>query len=204
MPLVLLAMIASGAALAGNVRFSESGNALANCASVAVQPLAGSTAGAGVATCRIDAATAGSHRYVAQFAQLPEGGPATVSLDVAATQAIGVDYTDLWWGGAAQNGWGVNIAQQGRMLFVTWFSYGTNGDDTWFVVPGGSWTGAAFTGDLYATTSSPWLGTTYSPATFAPVKVGSMTLDFADQGFATMTYTVGGVTQSKTIVRQAY
>ena len=327
-PLVLRAMIASGAALAGNVRFSENGNALANCDAVAVAALAGSVTGAGVATCRIDAATAGTHRYVAQFAQLPDRGPAAASVDVAATAAVAADYTDLWWGGVAQNGWGIsiaqhggtqfnvvytydasgkplwyvmpggtwdaahvtysgplyvpasapfdqfaasrtqvgspvgnasvrytsadtaqltytingvagsksierqlfwtddgaprlqvndmwwggemqsgwgiNIAQQGRMLFATWFSYDAQGRDTWFVLPGGTWSGSAFTGDLYATTSSPWLGTEYSPAAFAPVKVGSMTLDFTDQDWATMTYSVRGVTQSKTIVRQSY
>ena len=111
---------------------------------------------------------------------------------------------DMWWGGEMQSGWGINIAQQGRMLFATWFSYDAQGHDTWFVLPGGSWSGAAFTGDLYATTSSAWLGTDYSPAAFAPVKVGSMTLDFTDQDWATMTYSVRGVTQSKTIVRQSY
>jgi hypothetical protein len=111
---------------------------------------------------------------------------------------------DMWWGGDMQDGWGINIAQQGRMLFATWFSYDAAGKDTWFVVPGGAWSGSAFTGDLYATTSSAWLGTSYSPSSFAPVKVGSMTLNFTDQGWATMTYTVGGVTQSKTIVRQPY
>src|SRR5205085_11640416 len=109
-----------------------------------------------------------------------------------------------WWGGEMQSGWGVNIAQQGRMLFMTWFSYDAQGKDTWYVVPGGAWNGASFTGDLYATTSSAWLGTSYTPASFAPVKVGAMPLDFADQGWATMTYTVGGITQSKTIVRQPY
>lgn len=325
-PLTLRAMIASGASLAGAVRFTDNGSTIAHCASVAVQPLAGS--GAGVATCRIESAAAGAHRYAAQFSQLAEAGPLEASLDVASTAAIARDYTDLWWGGASQNGWGisiaqhgamqfnvlytydakgrpvwyampggtwdaagttfsgalyepasapfdayvasrmqvgapvgqasirftsastaqlaytidgvsgskaierqpiapedggprlqvndmwwggepqngwgVNIAQQGRMLFATWFSYDAGGDNTWFFVPGGAWSGASFTGDLYAATSSPWLGASYSPAALVPEKVGSMTLDFADQGFATMTYTVNGRTQSKTIVRQPY
>jgi hypothetical protein len=327
-PLVLRALVASGAAVAGSVSLTDNGAALAGCEAVAVQPLDGSISGAGVATCAVNAASDGSHHYVAQFGQLPEGGARQAALDVSSTAVVPLDYTDLWWGGTSQNGWGisiaqhggvqfnvlytydaegkplwyvmpggtwdaahttfsgslyvptsapfdayvasrvqvgtpvgkatirftgsgtaqlnysvggvsgskaierqpfalddaaprlqvndmwwggemqdgwgVNVAQQGRMLFVTWFSYDANGRDTWFVVPGGAWTGAAFTGNLYATTSSSWLGTEYSPAAFAPVKVGSMTLDFSDQGWATMTYTVNGLTQSKTIVRQPY
>ena len=112
--------------------------------------------------------------------------------------------SDLWWGGVEQNGWGINIAQQGRMLFPVWYTYDASGRDTWFAVPGGTWSGTAFTGDIYATTSSAWLGTPYLTSAFAPVKVGTMTLNFSDQNTATMTYTVNGITQTKNIVRQPY
>jgi hypothetical protein len=326
--LVLRATVVSGAALAGTVRFTEDGKALAGCDAIPMQMLVDRPLAPGVGTCRVDAAKIGSHRYAAQFSQPGDGIPGELALDVFSTAEVATDYTDLWWGGPAQNGWGIsiaqhggvqfnviyaydvngqpiwyvmpggmwdnarttfsgalyqpvsapfdayvanrmsvgaavgsasirftsastaqlaytinglqgskaierqpiaiddngprlqvndmwwagmeqngwgiNIAQQGRMLFATWFSYGPDGADTWFVLPGGSWSGTSFTGDLYAVTSSPWLGTSYSPAAFAPVKVGSMTLDFADAGWATMTYTVRGVTQSKTIVRQPY
>lgn len=111
---------------------------------------------------------------------------------------------DLWWGGSEQNGWGLNIAQQGRALFPVWYTYDAAGRDTWYAMPGGTWNGTTYSGDLYTVTSSPWLGTNYNPASFAPVKVGTMSLSFADQNTATMTYTVNGVTQSKAIVRQPY
>lgn len=111
---------------------------------------------------------------------------------------------DLWWGGVEQNGWGINIAQQGRMLFPVWYTYDANGRDTWFAVPGGTWRGNSFTGDIYTTTSSAWLGTPYDASALAAVKVGMMTLTFSDQNLATMTYTVNGVTQTKVIVRQPY
>lgn len=110
---------------------------------------------------------------------------------------------DLWWN-PAENGWGVNIAQQGGQLFPVWYTYDAAGKDTWFVVPGGSWNGNSFTGDMYATTGSAWLGTAYNAAALAVNKVGSMKLDFLDAGHATMTYTVNGVTQAKTIGRQPF
>ncbi|MEP7155520.1 MAG: M23 family metallopeptidase [Betaproteobacteria bacterium] len=111
---------------------------------------------------------------------------------------------DLWWGGIEQNGWGVNIAQQGRMLFPVWYTYNASGNASWFAVPGGTWSGPTFIGDIYSTTSSPWLGVSYNPAAMVATKVGSMTLHFSDQSNAIMTYTVGGVTQSKVIARQPY
>lgn len=111
---------------------------------------------------------------------------------------------DLWWGGSAQDGWGLNIAQQGRVLFPVWYTYDASGKDTWYAVPGGTWNGTTFTGDIYATTSSAWLGANYNPLVFAPVKVGTMTLNFFDQNTAAMTYTVNGVTQTKSIVRQPF
>ena len=111
---------------------------------------------------------------------------------------------DLWWAGNQEDGWGMNIAQQGRVLFPVWYTYDSSGKAVFFAVPGGTWVGTAFTGDIYSTVSSPWLGVTYNPALFKPTKVGSMTINFSDQASAVMTYTVNGLTQSKNIVRQPY
>jgi hypothetical protein len=110
----------------------------------------------------------------------------------------------MWWGGQEQNGWGVNIAQQGRVLFPLWYTYGADGQATFFAVPGGTWSGNTFTGDIYTTISSPWLGVPYVTAMFTVTKVGTMTLEFVDQGNAFMTYTVNGLIQTKAIVRQPY
>jgi hypothetical protein len=111
---------------------------------------------------------------------------------------------DMWWGGPAQNGWGVNIAQQGRVLFPVWYTYDAAGKAIWFGVPGGTWSGSTYTGDIYTVNSSPWLGVSYVATQFNPAKVGTMVLSFVDQSTATMTYTVNGVTQTKFLTRQPY
>lgn len=112
------------------------------------------------------------------------------------------NYGDLWWGGDAQNGWGVTIAQQYRQLFLAWYTYDAQGKPTWYVVSGGTWTAAnVFTGRAYRTVSSPWLGTPYNPASFQVTDVGSVTLSFSDNSHATFAYTVDGVTQSKPLMR---
>ena len=111
---------------------------------------------------------------------------------------------DLWWAGIQQNGWGMNIAQQGRVLFPVWYTYDAAGRNLFYAVPGGVWLGSTFTGDMYTTTSSPWLGVPYNTTQFVITKVGTMTLDFADQSNAVMTYNVNGLIQKKVIVRQPY
>jgi hypothetical protein len=114
-------------------------------------------------------------------------------------------YGDLWWGGTAQNGWGVAISQQYRTLFSVWYTYGADGRTVWYVIPGGTWiTTDTYTGTAYRTTGSRWLGAPYDPAQLAPQPVGTVTFRFTGIGTATMTYDVEGVTQVKTLTRQPF
>jgi hypothetical protein len=115
---------------------------------------------------------------------------------------------DLWWAGTEENGWGINIAQQARTLFLVWYTYGLDGKTTWFTVPGGVWNGTTFTGDIYTTTSSPWLGVRYDATKFKGTKVGTLVIDFEDANKALMTYTSNSsgqtTTQTKLITRQPF
>ena len=111
-------------------------------------------------------------------------------------------YGDLWWGGDAQNGWGVTIAQQYRTLFLAWYTYDTAGKATWYYVSGGEWIAAnTYRGRAYRASSSAWLGATYDPAAFSSQDVGEVMLTFSDPSHATMTYTIDGVTQAKQVAR---
>ena len=116
---------------------------------------------------------------------------------------------DMWWGGAAQDGWGVSITQQQGILFAAWYTYGADGKATWYVMTDGVWNGNSYSGAFFSTVSSPWLGAAYSPAALQVVPAGTMTLNFSDANNATMTYAFNsgpfaGTTQTKPIVRQPY
>jgi hypothetical protein len=114
-------------------------------------------------------------------------------------------YGDLWWGGTSQNGWGVAISQQYRTLFSVWYTYDQAGRTVWYVIPGGAWTSTnTFTGNAYRTTGSPWLGATYNPGALQSTAAGTVTFTFHDRDNATMSYTVDGVTQNKSITRQPF
>jgi hypothetical protein len=113
-------------------------------------------------------------------------------------------YADLWWGGSAQDGWGVVINQQYRTLFVVWYTYDTSGRTIWYVATG-SWTNAnSITGTAFRTTGSPWIGAAYNPNALVPTSVGSISFTFLDLNNAVMSYTIDGVTGSKPLTRQPF
>jgi hypothetical protein len=111
---------------------------------------------------------------------------------------------DLWWAGQVENGWGLNISQQGSQLFPIWYTYNSGGNTTFYPLPGGKWNSLVFAGDMYATISSPWLGVNYDPNLFIARRVGQTNIDFANANDATITYEVNGVVQTKRIQRQPY
>ena len=111
---------------------------------------------------------------------------------------------DLWWATFAEDGWGMNIAQQGRVLFPVWYTYDATGKATFFTAQGGSWNGTVWSGIVFMHASSAWLGVPYNPALFTATNVGTISLDFSDASNATMTTTVNGITQVRHIERQPY
>jgi|GEM_PF-1571373 len=116
---------------------------------------------------------------------------------------------DLWWAGAAQNGWGINLAQQQGTIFAVWYTYAFDGKATWLVMPGGAWNGNTYSGSLFTTTGAQWLGANFNANSVVATNVGTVSFDFANANAATMRYnfTAGpfqGTNQTKQIVRQDF
>jgi CubicO group peptidase (beta-lactamase class C family) len=115
------------------------------------------------------------------------------------------NYSDLWWGGASQNGWGLSITQQGSTMFGVWYTYDAEGKVQWYFMPGGTFTSAnIFSGALYRTTSSPWLGSLYNAALLNVTPVGNLSLTFSDANNASMGYSVDGVSATNAITRLVF
>jgi hypothetical protein len=124
----------------------------------------------------------------------------------AAATTSSTDYTDLWYL-PAESGWGVNVIQQGDVVFATFFVYGADGSARWFVMPDGRSVASSpgqntFTGGLFQTQGtfygSPWGGPTLNAT------VGSATFVFNSPTTGTLTYSVNGVNVTKTISRQTW
>lgn len=125
-----------------------------------------------------------------------------VSLPAAAT-STGIDYTDQWWGGQAEHGWGVNFIEQGTTIFATLFVYGSDNTARWFVATmQGS--GSSFSGPMYSTTG-PYFGAgSFNGDSTVATQVGSMSVNFSSAYNGSMSYTVNGVNVSKSILRQSF
>ena len=122
----------------------------------------------------------------------------------ASATTFSIDYTDLWYNAPAesQSGWGVNLIQQNEIIFTTLFVYGTDGTPRWFVGPNTASSGAnSFSGPLFTVTGSyfgaPWTGATGT-------QVGNINFTFNSDSTGTLTYNVGAVTVTKSIVRQGF
>ena len=131
---------------------------------------------------------------------------ATAAALPAAATTHSTDYTDLWYL-PAESGWGVNVIQQGDVVFATFFVYASDGSAKWFSVSDGRSVASSpgqntFTGALYETRGSfyggPWGGVS------AQIQVGTATFTFTTSTTGTLQYTVNGVNVSKSIVRQTW
>jgi len=152
-------------------------------------------------------AFSGSDRAVLSYTVNGVSGTKAIqkqSFGVTDTSAI-ASYGDLWWN-AAESGWGLSIAQQYHTLFSVLYTYGQFGGPIWYVMPGGTLNGAAYTGTLYRTAAAPgnFYGTAFNAAAVKATAVGTMTLSFSGTSSATLTYTVDGQTFREQITRQPF
>ena len=118
------------------------------------------------------------------------------------TTAPAVDYSALWWNGN-ESGWGVALAQQYGIIFVTMFTYDGSGNPAWYVASNCSVFGNGCSGTLYRTAGGssptlPWVG----PIVATPV--GSVSLAFADASNGTMNFTIGEQSGSRVISKQIF
>lgn len=131
-------------------------------------------------------------RIVAEFG-LGFGGPGDAAFE------------DLWWGGAAENGWGVSIVQRGDRLLPTLFAYDAAGRSTWYAMPAGRWNerGDTFTGELHAPRGKP-LGAHDASQLVVGAPAGRAALAFTDAMNATLEVEIAGVATRKTLSRQFF
>ena len=116
-----------------------------------------------------------------------------------------LNYSDMWWAGAAENGWGLSIQQHGNIQLNAIYVYDNVGKPVWYVMPTGIWNAdyTSYSGAIYQPTSAPL--NNYSPAQFlAGAPVGNVTLNFSSDSTATLQYTINGTFGQKSIQRQAF
>ena len=185
----------------GTVRFTDNNNTITGCSAVAVV--------AGYARCTTAALSKGSHQIRGVYSgnggySAGVAGPITQTVTQGSGKAT-VNVHGLWWGSASESGWGVNLAQQGDVVFATWFTYDDAGRGQWLVMPEGMTSGDnAWSGALYRTTGPAFDSATFDPAQVQAVAVGNATLTFSDGNNGVFTATVDGRPTTKSIRRQVF
>jgi len=132
--------------------------------------------------------------------------------------ARAADYTDIWWApclpGAScdatghENGWGVNLVQNGDVVFATFYVYDKAKQAIWYSSPMFANTSAGYSGTLYQTTGS-WFGGPWSPSDVLATAVGASTFTPTSATTGTLTYSVnvvgvGNVVVTKNIQRSSF
>jgi len=114
------------------------------------------------------------------------------------------DYTDMWWGGPNESGWGIAITQQFNTVFIAWFVYdnANPGNPTWLVATC-TLSGTTCTGPVMRTHGPPF-GPTFDPSQVSSSTVGSITVTFTGANNGVLSYTVDGVSGTKNITRQLF
>lgn len=119
----------------------------------------------------------------------------------------GTSFTDLW-NNPTESGWGLGIAHQGDVMFLTWFVYDDAGNPEWLVasncaVKSG---GDGCTGTLYSTSGprGPAAGVPFDPSKVNVVVRGEVDVTFDGPDAAVIRYKVDGQSGAKAIIRQIF
>jgi hypothetical protein len=132
-------------------------------------------------------------------------GPYTLIMSattIASTpSSASTNYTDLWWSG--ENGWGINLAHQGDIIFGVLYTYDSDGSPMWLYMSNGNkQADGSYSGTLYHAN-----GPFFAIQNWTPIftsSVGTMTINFTSSTTATLTYSAYGNTVTKAIRRFAF
>ena len=115
-----------------------------------------------------------------------------------------IDYTGAWYN-PNESGWGVSVVKgASSVLGVIIYHYDPDHSPTWFIVQNGTWQNTTtFSGALIRFTG-PAYNEAFSAGTVAHGAVGNATLSFASATEATLSYTINGVMQTKSLSKLSY
>jgi hypothetical protein len=125
-----------------------------------------------------------------------------------AATPFSTDASDLWWN-PDESGWGINLVQQGNIIFATLYVYGADGRARWFVasdmqaqqVPSDQ--PYNFTGTLYET-MGPVFSAAFNPGAVTRRAVGNIAFEYAPPATGRLTYSIDGAAVTKQVRRQTW
>ena len=120
----------------------------------------------------------------------------------------GDNYGGLWWAypPGSESGWGINLAHQGDVLFLTWFTYDANGKAWWLSMTANKMAQGVYSGKLYRSNGEPFFSGFAMPGSATAVGTGTLTFNSPTMGKFSYQVSDGAnvATQTKAIVLQSF
>jgi hypothetical protein len=155
-------------------------------------------------------------RIGSTFVGWSEGCTGTAECRVSSSQAKTVtakferngplrDYSGMWWVGPSENGWGIAVNQRAEsgQQFNKLYVYDDRGQPVWYSMPGGLWSEnfAVYRGPLYRPRSAS-LDRYDATQLQLGASVGEVTLRYLNADRAELSYSINGISDTKSIIRQ--
>jgi uncharacterized delta-60 repeat protein len=136
----------------------------------------------------------------------PQDGVDSIDGRIGARDAPLVQAQGLWYAAPAESeaGWGINVAQQGEVIFATWFTYDVTGRAWWLSMTATRTGEGIYQGTIEETRGPALNAQPFDSTQVTRTAIGDGTLTFTNRDSATFAYTVNGVPQSKAITRQIF
>jgi hypothetical protein len=122
---------------------------------------------------------------------------------VDATSASTGPISGLWWN-PNESGWGINLTQQGPIIFAAWYTYDQTGAPLWYVMSNCAVATDSCTGDIYRVVGGKPLSTAWNGNGLVVTKAGAGSLTFTDNNTGVFRYTLNGVAGTRNITRQIF
>ena len=108
--------------------------------------------------------------------------------------------TATWWN-PSESGWGLFTLDQGNVLAAGWFTFDTDGEPTWFLLPNAvPQADGAYQSPILRYTGVP-LAQIVGSAADAPSTLGQGRLRFVGRNLLSYQYTIGALNQTKQLER---
>jgi hypothetical protein len=126
----------------------------------------------------------------------------TMFLSALALPSHAASYQDIWYV-SGEEGWGLNITQQGDILFASWFVQGQDQAPTWFSAAA-SKTGANTYSGTVNVTRGAWFGGVWNRSAVVMSSTGTATFTFSDKKTLRLVYSSASTPVTKTLTRFTY
>ena len=127
---------------------------------------------------------------------------AAPSCSLGGAKGAAENYSDLWFN-PAETGWGLNLVQQGDIVFGTYFTYDAQGKGEWLVMPDARKSGSTYSGVL-ARAHGPAFDAPWDSSKVSVTPIGSGSMSFQSPALGSFNLMQDGAPYARSLVRMQF